>query len=99
MTILDDDRVEADVDDVAPLASTDALTASDRSRDAGGPDVARTGTETDGFVPPPINEIIRPVLAAALATTAAGLLIAGIFDSWSARLIALVGSVAGPAWA
>ena len=98
MTLLDDDRTVETVepDEVTPIVG-DALGADDRES----VERARSGPvkQEPEFVPPPVREVIRPILAAAFATTGAGLLIAGIFDSWSARLIAVLGSAAGPAWA
>lgn len=97
MTLLDDDRtVETDADEVAPIAG-DALGSEDRSRAVSTQTRASKDAEKE-FEPPAIRDVIRPVLAAASATVGAGLLIAGIFDSWSARGIAVLGSLAGPAW-
>lgn len=94
MTVLDDPPVGEE--EVAPIVG-DALGADDRARvtDAG----PTKRSDDDDFVPPPLREVIRPVLAAAFSTMAAGLLTAGIFDSWSARAVAVVGSLGGPAWA
>jgi hypothetical protein len=47
---------------------------------------------------PPIADLIRPVLAAALATSAAALVSGGIFGSWSARVSGLIGGVGGAFW-
>jgi len=47
----------------------------------------------------PISSIIRPILAAALATSAAGLVGGGIFGSWGARVTGVLGAFAGAAYA
>ncbi|HVM54454.1 MAG TPA: transglutaminase domain-containing protein [Acidimicrobiales bacterium] len=46
----------------------------------------------------PLAAVLRPVLAAAFATAAAGLVAGGIFGSWSARLTGLLGAAGGAGW-
>lgn len=53
----------------------------------------------DGLEVPPFDAVIRPVLAAALATSAAALVGGGIFGSWGARAIGVVGAVGGAGYA
>ena len=55
--------------------------------------------DDDEDAPPPLAELVRPVLAAALATAAAGLVAGGIFGSWGARLTGLFGAGIGAGWA
>ncbi|HYD09664.1 MAG TPA: transglutaminase domain-containing protein [Acidimicrobiales bacterium] len=99
MTLLDDDRdLTAEDGAVSPIVG-DALGAEDRSGDRGAIGTSRSGRRDDDFEPPPLRDVIRPVLAAAFSTMGAGLLTAGIFDSWSARAIAVLGALVGPAWA
>lgn len=46
----------------------------------------------------PVVDLIRPVMAAALSTAAAGLVAGGIFGSWGARITGLLGAAAGAGW-
>jgi hypothetical protein len=98
VTLLEDPpstQTETD-EEVAPIVG-DALGADDRARaSASGAGPKR---DEEVFVPPPLRDIIRPVLAAAFSTLGAGLLTAGIFDSWAARGVAVLGALGGPAWA
>lgn len=57
------------------------------------------GPTDDEDAPPPLAELLRPALAAALSTAAAGLVAGGIFGSWAARGTGLLGAAIGAAWA
>lgn len=48
--------------------------------------------------PVPFGEFARPLLAATLASVAAGLVVGGIFGSWAARLIAVLAAAIGAGW-
>jgi len=51
-------------------------------------------------VPPETPEpILRPVVACALTSLAAGLMVGGIFGSWAARLLGAVTALGGVGWA
>lgn len=54
---------------------------------------------TDAESEPGAPLALRPFLAAALATAAAGLLTGGIFGSWAARLLGLFAACFGVGWA
>ncbi len=47
----------------------------------------------------PVAQLVRPLLAAALSSSTAGLLVGGIFGSWAARLIGLFAALFGTGWA
>lgn len=93
MTIIEEPPVAEE-----EVLDTGALTASDRSGDPSGGDAHRSGPENEVDDRPPVKAIIRPLLAAALTTLGAGLLTAGIFGSWWARLLAVLASALGPGW-
>jgi hypothetical protein len=47
----------------------------------------------------PLAQLVRPLLAAALSSSTAGLLVGGIFGSWAARLVGLFAALFGTGWA
>ena len=100
MTIVNEPetRSTSDVeDDVVPITSG-ALAADDAKRmvpSAPGPD---TGSDEERVLPPLATQL-RPALAAALSTAAAGLVVGGIFGSWLARGIGVFAAALGTAWA
>jgi transglutaminase-like putative cysteine protease len=87
MTILDDDRVQ-------DLGSPEPVEPAPAAREAEAP-----APEDDEDAPPALAELLRPVLAAGLATAAAGLVAGGIFGSWGARMTGLTGAGIGAGWA
>ncbi len=80
------DEVDDDVDRAVPAAAISAALRADES-------------DADPDEPPSVASIIRPVLAAALATSAAGLVGGGIFGSWGARFVGVLGAFAGAGYA
>ncbi len=62
------------------------------------PEPVAGGAAPEGDPRLPVADLIRPVVAAALATAAAALVAGGIFGSWSARLAGLIGAVGGAVW-
>lgn len=106
MSVTEEPRVEAPPDgtDVAPITSG-ALAADDAARlaaatAAGGGTGA--GGESEGppkEALPPLPAMLRPALAAGLATSAAGLVVGGIFASWAARGLGVFAAALGAGWA
>ncbi|MEY2426217.1 MAG: hypothetical protein QOI61_1789, partial [Actinomycetota bacterium] len=80
--------VEATVDDRPPAPAPTGTPAPPPAGDA--PETEDTR--------PPVADLIRPVLAAALATAAAGLVAGGIDGSWCARNSGRVGGLGGAFW-
>jgi hypothetical protein len=78
-------------------AAPDAPDASGADATTLPPEVPTPATDDDDARP--FAELARPILAAALATSAAGLVAGGIFGSWPARLTGMVGAFAGAGWA
>lgn len=75
--------------------------AADQEADASVAVATDRGRGTESAEPEVLglSSIIRPVLAAALATSAAGLVGGGIFGSWAARATGVVGAFGGAAYA
>lgn len=94
--VLDEVDVDVDVDGVDHDA-TPRSTAAGPGRGGTGRVNGADLAGDDG--PPPISSIIRPVVAAALATSAAGLVGGGIFGSWGARGVGVLGAMAGAGYA
>ena len=84
MSVLDEPRVEVVATDEEPP-------------DLPPPPADDAGAEEDER--PALGDLIRPALAAAMATAALGLVAGGIFGSWPARITGLVGAFAGAGWA
>ena len=105
MTITDDPPLsseEAEDAEVAPITSG-ALAADDAARlrasqGAGGAG-SDDGEVTDEDERPPLGSAVRAALAAGLATSAAGLVIGGIFGSWAARGLGVFAAALGAGWA
>jgi transglutaminase-like putative cysteine protease len=77
------------------------LLEEDRAEDLVTPDHLDGGSvrRDPEDAPPAVAELLRPILAAALATAAAGLVAGGIFGSWGARCTGLLGAGIGAGWA
>ncbi|MEN3272544.1 MAG: hypothetical protein V7636_1305 [Actinomycetota bacterium] len=86
-----DRPIDAESTEEEPVES--AVPPSPPSPPAGPP------VEEDEDAPPPLAELLRPILAAGLATAAAGLVAGGIFGSWGARFTGLLGAGIGAGWA
>lgn len=108
MTVTDDPRVDAgtgspdpassDADEIVPITSG-ALAGDDATRlgATGTPD-APTEVDVDEDAPVPLADLVRPALAAGLATSAAGIVIGGIFASWFARGLGVFAAFLGAGW-
>ena len=77
---------DVDEDDGPPATASSVLRPGD-------------GTAADGSELPSFDRVIRPVLAAALATSAAALVGGGIFGSWGARAVGVLGAFGGAGYA
>lgn len=110
MTITDDPRVDDATgapDDDAPAVpiTSGALAADDAARlaSSGGGDAPTDPDGTgDGGDDEPVDSpasMVRAALAAGLATSAAGLVIGGIFASWLARGLGVFAAALGAGWA
>jgi len=85
-----------DEDRAQDLAATEPAEPASLQREPEGPPPAVPEEEDER---PSVQEIARPILAAALAAAAGGLVAGGIFGSWGARATGLVGAFAGAGWA
>jgi hypothetical protein len=98
MTLVNEPEVASGDDaDVAPI-TTGALAADDAGR-LGGAAPPPEPTATEELERPPLATQLRPALAAALSTSAAGLVVGGIFGSWFARGVGVFAALLGAGWA
>lgn len=96
VTMLDDDRV----DDSAPELRATALLGDDAARLAVTTDAGGSGLDSsveDELEP--FAAQFRPALAVALSTTAAAMVVGGIFGSWLARGFGVAAAGIGAGWA
>jgi transglutaminase-like putative cysteine protease len=86
MTILDEPTEEV------------LVAAPDDARQEVQPDPSPPPVDDDEEPRPEVRDLLRPVLAAGLAASAAGLVTGGIFGSWGARITGFVAAFAGAAY-
>ena len=91
------DRPEVDEREVTAPPSARGFDRDIEREQAEAGDAGRGGGDEGGEARPVVP--LRPLLAAALATSGAALVTGGIFGSWSARLLALVAVGIGIGWA
>lgn len=84
--------LDREAEDAVPAVDPEVPFRGDGTPDGGGSEAP----EVEEAVPPPP---LRPILAAALACSAAALVTGGIFGSWGARTMALAAVFLGAGWA
>ena len=91
------DRPTPEPEDLAPGEVEADAAAVGPEAEGGEPE----GGEGEGAAAPeePEGPILRPLLVAALSSTAAALMTGGIFGSWSARLMGTAAALLGVFWA
>ncbi|MEA3055425.1 MAG: T N-terminal domain, partial [Actinomycetota bacterium] len=94
-----DDELASGTDEVQPDGPIGPGTEEETAPPPPPPGGPTDGGDDDEDAPPPLAELLRPALAAGLATAAAGLVAGGIFGSWAARLTGLFGAGLGAGWA
>ena len=97
MTLVNEPEVRED-EPVVPITSGEL--AADDAKRLGASEPERPVDDGDrDRVREPFAVQLRPALAAALSTSAAGLVIGGIFGSWVARLLGVFAAALGAGWA
>lgn len=88
------------IDEPVVAITSGALAADDARRLPGSTEPSRpTGEPAAGEGQVPFATQLRPVLAAALSTSAAGLVVGGMFGSWLARAFGVFAALLGAGWA